>query len=1016
MPFGLTNAPSTFQALMNSLFQPYLRKFIVIFFDDILIFSPTEATHLENLRTTLGYDFLIKYKAGKTNQAADTLSRITEIPDDPTIARLNILSSPLSPLLEGLEREYAADAMAQQIKQDPQAFPNWTLHHNYIMHHNRIYIPENSVIKARIIKEAHSSLLVGHSGIRDTLHRIQPQFFWRHMKKEITKFVNQCDVCQKAKSSNHLPYGLLQPLPTPSRLWADITMDFNTHLPKSKGHTIIFVAVDRFSKAAHFTPLKHPISGPLVANAFWGSVGKLHGLLESIISDRDTIFLSDFWVELFRLQGTHLKYSSSYHPQTDGLTERINRCLEQYLRIFSHEHPNNWSEYLNSAEYHYDTSYNSSTNMTPFEVMYGRPPPSLLPYTAGTTSNEAVDATLQTREELLHCLKQNLHKAQQRMKAQADRKRKELKLDKGDWVLLKLHPYRQLTMSRPRGRKLNLKYYGPFQVLDTIGATAYKLLLPPESRIHPVFHASMIKPYIGDPRAQIVNLPPDQWKNNPLHQPLAIINTQNILRKGQPVSQALVQWEGHAPADSTWEDISSLEEPALTPAENRSRNILGSTSTSPPGQRSSKGNHGSSSESKIHCIKFHGDRHNHVPNAQTKLTILYHRPHNHGEETYPATLGPRREHRVAAIPPGGALFLRWARLPSLTFPPRLQKTQRQTLPTARLQQPSCAFHQNSTTSQKQKETTLGTASLGRKVMLGSQSGLTLWPQMGQQHQKVTDVTAQHIEIKVPVISTFQEPQAYRGLYLFNWVYRFFTESHRVRWILRHLRCLLFTPCGLLAIRGFLSVCLGARSDSLTRRGLPFLPAAVCLSYPPRSASLTCGLTRCGLPFLTVFASLTRGLNHRGLPFLTAVLCYSYPPRLLRLPSSLTSLLLERTDLAIRAVTVAAFFYSRTSSWPLFLVAASARCGLLSTRCELLYDLPLFLPLSNRCRLILSAVSRGLLLPQTIFFYSSRTVVLFVSCLIRCQPLLYPLPVLPCYPRASSLNRCRPNFAVRQTAA
>lgn len=151
-------------------------------------------------------------------------------------------------------------------------------------------------------------------------------------------------------------------------------MDFIEGLPRSGRYNCILVVVDKFSRFTHFIPLAHPFSAATVAMAFMDIVYKLHGSPEQIVSDRDKIFNSLFWQNLFAHTGTTLAMSSSYHPETDGQTERVNQFLEAYLRCFVHACPTKWVQWLSLAELWYNTSWHSALGKSPFEVLYGRSP------------------------------------------------------------------------------------------------------------------------------------------------------------------------------------------------------------------------------------------------------------------------------------------------------------------------------------------------------------------------------------------------------------------------------------------------------------------------------------------------------------------------------------------------------------------------------------------------------------------------------------------------------------------
>nr|GFC34936.1 Ty3/gypsy retrotransposon protein [Tanacetum cinerariifolium] len=199
---------------------------------------------------------------------------------------------------------------------------------------------------------------------------------------------------------------------------------------------------------------------------------------EKYLIDRDKVFISTFWQNLFKLNGTNLCMSSSYHPQTDGQTEVVNRILEQYLQCFVSDKPKKWVDWLPWAEYSYNTSVHTSTKFSPFEVVYGRLPPKLVPYIPGTPSVQEVDEYLQDRDSLLKYLRKNLLNAQDHMKANANRHRRDLEFKEGEFVVAKLQPYRQVSVANRLSVKLSPRYYGPYEVLAQVGLT--------RSNYHPV--------------------------------------------------------------------------------------------------------------------------------------------------------------------------------------------------------------------------------------------------------------------------------------------------------------------------------------------------------------------------------------------------------------------------------------------------------------------------------------------------------------------------------------------------
>jgi hypothetical protein len=330
-------------------------------------------------------------------------------------------------------------------------------------------------------------------------------------------------------------------------------------LPASQGFTVVLVVVDRLSKYGHFIPLKHPYTAVTVARAFITHVFKLHGMPTSIVSDRDPTFPSAFWKELFRLQGTSLCMSTSYHPQSDGQTEIVNKCLENYLRCFTHDRPKQWSSWLPWAEYWYNTTWHASIKMTPFEAVYGTPPSRLLSYVPGTTTVDAVDVLLRDRTQLITLLRHNMKQAQQRMKKYADLRRSEREFEVGQQVYLRLQPYRQNSVVTRRSLKLSPRFYGPFTVLRRIGSVAYELDLPPSSRIHHVFHVSQLKLKLGSSHSAAPIMPHVDEQGIIQPEPEEVLLRCTRPKNNRVVTELLIRWAGQSPDDATWEDYYALK-------------------------------------------------------------------------------------------------------------------------------------------------------------------------------------------------------------------------------------------------------------------------------------------------------------------------------------------------------------------------------------------------------------------------------------------------------------------------
>jgi hypothetical protein len=506
----------------------------------------------------LEFDFHLEYKKGKDNVVADALSR--KQPDHSLSAISTVTPKWLEEVAKSYENDTYCQSLLQQLLLEPALDQvHYSLQSGIIRYKGRIYVGPDFPLRIKLLTSLHSSALGGHSGMNATYHRIKRVFYWKGLKADVNKFVSECPVCQKAKGENCQYPGLLDPLKIPDMAWTHISMDFIEGLPKSQGKDVILVVVDRLTKFAHFIPMSHPYTVQTVAQAFIDNVIKLHGPPIAIVSDRDRIFTSTLWKDIFKAMDVELRYSSAYHPQSDGQTERVNQCVENYLRCMVSSDPKKWTQWISMAEYWYNTCFHSSLKVTPFEALYGFPPPALGEISALGTTDPDAHNFLATRQAILDSLKQNLLVAQQRMKKFADQNRVERVFQEGDMVYLKLQPYRLQAFGLRNSLKLQTKFYGPFRIIQKVGQVAYKLLLPEGTQIHPVFHVSQLKRHLGPKAIPIPHLPLIDDKGMIHTTPVAVLQTRQIPRNNLPVVQWLVQWDNLPTGDATWEDADFIK-------------------------------------------------------------------------------------------------------------------------------------------------------------------------------------------------------------------------------------------------------------------------------------------------------------------------------------------------------------------------------------------------------------------------------------------------------------------------
>ncbi|GJZ50457.1 putative nucleotidyltransferase, ribonuclease H [Tanacetum coccineum] len=361
---------------------------------------------------------------------------------------------------------------------------------------DRLCVPNDQALREKVMTEAHSSPFTIHPGSTKMYRDLKQYFWWNGMKQDVATFVSKCMTCQQVKIEHQRASGLLQPLEIPMWKWDEISMDFVTGLPTTqKRHDAIWVVVDRLTKSAHFLPIRKNYGISKLAEIFRQEIVRLHGTPTSIVSDRDPKFTSRFWKGLQKAWGTRLKFSTAFHPQTDGQSERTIQTLEDMLRACALEWTGSWDEYLCLVEFAYNNSWHASIKAAPFELLYGRK--CRAPICWDEVGERLIEGPelIEITNEKVAVAKEKLKEARSRQKSYADKHRRDLEFQAGDRVFLKVSPFRGVKRFGIKG-KLSPRFIGPFEILERIGEVSYRLALPPQlSHVHDVFHVSLLRGY-----------------------------------------------------------------------------------------------------------------------------------------------------------------------------------------------------------------------------------------------------------------------------------------------------------------------------------------------------------------------------------------------------------------------------------------------------------------------------------------------------------------------------------------
>jgi hypothetical protein len=318
------------------------------------------------------FTFVIKHIYGTANKVVDALSRKCLILQEFRVKTLGF-DSLKDMYMDDSYFKGAYEACENPVLRDRSQWIEYLNQDGFLFEENQLCIPKSSM-RENLLKEKHSGGLAGHFSHDKTFAQLNSLYYWPWIRTDVNKFVNRCRICQHAKGKRQNTR-LYQPLLVPERSWDMVSMDFVLGLPRTqRGCNSIFMVANRFSKMAHFIRCQKTSDATHIANLFFKEVVRLHGLPESILSDRDTKFGDHFWRTLWKNLGTNLSFSSTYHPQMDGQTKVVNRSLGDLLRIFVAEQHSQWDQILPQAEFAYNDSPNQRTGQIQFQIMYGMHP------------------------------------------------------------------------------------------------------------------------------------------------------------------------------------------------------------------------------------------------------------------------------------------------------------------------------------------------------------------------------------------------------------------------------------------------------------------------------------------------------------------------------------------------------------------------------------------------------------------------------------------------------------------
>jgi hypothetical protein len=455
------------------------------------------------------------------------------------------------------EDQYCLNIISSLNSDTPD--PRWSYSDGFLRRDERIWVPDARDLHLRILRDKHDHILAGHFGLHKTISLIRRQYVWPGLRTFVQEYCKTCTNCHRSKSTRHKPYGLLKQLPVPEKPWNSISMDFIDQLPDSEGFTSILVIVDRLTKQGIFIPTHDTITSAQLAELFLIHVFSKHGVPTHVTSDRGSEFVSHFFRSLGKALDMKLHFTSGYHPEGDGQTERTNQTLEQYIRIYCNYQQDNWKSLLPLAEFAYNNAPSATTGISPFFANKGYHPNISVYLDQQLTSSRAREFVVNL-EELHSELRQVISEAQARYQKSADANRRtppDFKEGDEVFVLAKF-----IKSTRP-SKKFSEKYLGPYPIIGKAGSRSFILKLPDSMRaIHPVYHVSMLEPAPPNTIPNRIQPPPPPVEvQGELEYEIESILDSKIDKRRKCKLLYLVRWTGYEGTDeeTSWIPVTELE-------------------------------------------------------------------------------------------------------------------------------------------------------------------------------------------------------------------------------------------------------------------------------------------------------------------------------------------------------------------------------------------------------------------------------------------------------------------------